>query len=54
MEQQEHVKLRASLGASKLTPDQQRICELERELAIEKMERDILKKTTAFFAKESK
>jgi len=43
MEQQEHGKLRASLGASKLTPDQQRIRELERELAIAKMERDILK-----------
>ena len=54
MEQQERGKLRASLGASKLTPDQQRIRELERELAIAKMERDILKKATAFFAKESK
>ena len=46
--------LKASLGASKLTVDQQRIRELERELAIAKMERDILKKATAFFAKESK
>ena len=54
MEQQERGKLRASLGASKLTPDQQRIRELERELAIAKMERDILKKATVFFAKESK
>ena len=54
MEQQERGKLRGSLGASKLTPDQQRIRELERELAIAKMERDILKKATAFFAKESK
>ena len=53
VEQQERGKLRASLGASKLTPDQQRIRELERELAIAKMERDILKKATAFFAKES-
>ncbi|MDX8399700.1 MAG: transposase [Gallionellaceae bacterium] len=53
-EQQERGKLKASLGASKLTPDQQRIRELERELAIAKMERDILKKATAFFAKESK
>ena len=52
MEQQERGKLRASLGASKLTPDQQRIRELERELAILKMERDILKKATAFFAKD--
>jgi len=47
-------ELKASLGADKLTPDQLRIRELERELAIAKMERDILKKATAFFAKESK
>ena len=38
---------------SKLTVDQQRIRELERELAIAKMERDILKKATAYFARES-
>ena len=54
MDQQEHGKLKSSLGASKLTVDQQRIRELERELAIAKMERDILKKATALFAKESK
>ena len=54
MDQQERGKLKHSLGASKLTADQQRIRELERELAIAKMERDILKKATAFFAKESK
>ena len=53
MDQLERGKLKASLGASKLTADQQRIRELERELAIAKMERDILKKATAFFAKES-
>jgi transposase len=47
-------ELKASLGADKFTPDQLRIRELERELAIAKMERDILKKATAFFAKESK
>ncbi len=50
--QQEQGKLKASLGASKLTAEQQRIRELERELAIAKMERDILKKATALFAKE--
>ena len=50
----ERGELKASLGASKLTTDQQRIRELERELAIAKMERDILKKATAFFARESK
>ena len=40
--QRERGQLKASLGASKLTADQQRIRELERELAIAKMERDIL------------
>lgn len=50
----ERGELKASLGISKLTVDQQRIRELERELAVAKMERDILKKATAFFAKESK
>jgi len=54
MDQQERGKLKSSFGASKLTADQQRIRELERELAIAKMERDILKKATALFAKESK
>jgi transposase len=53
-EHHERGELKASLGISKLTVDQQRIRELERELAIAKMERDILKKATAFFAKESK
>lgn len=53
MEPHERGALKASLGASKLTADQQRIRELERELAIAKMERDILKKATAFFARES-
>jgi transposase len=54
MDQQARGELKASLGASQLTVDQQRIRELERELAIAKMERDILKKATALFAKESK
>jgi transposase len=53
-DQHERGELKASQGISKLTVDQQRIRELERELAIAKMERDILKKATAFFAKESK
>jgi transposase len=58
--QQARGTLKASLGADKLMPDQLRIRELERELAIAKMGRDILmalchpEKTTAFFAKESK
>lgn len=52
--QQSQGTLKASLGADKLSAEQLRIRELERELAIAKMERDILKKATAFFAKESK
>ena len=54
MAQSERGDLKASLGASKLSADQLRIRDLERELAIAKMERDILKKATALFAKESK
>lgn len=41
-------------GSAKLTAEQQRIRELERELAIARMERDLLKKAAAFFAKESR
>ena len=52
--QAERGELKATLGAAKLTADQQRIRELERELAIAKMERDILKKATVYFARESK
>jgi len=48
MDQQARGDLKSSMGGSKLTTDQQRIRELERELAIAKMERDILKKATAF------
>ena len=50
----ERVELKATLGAAKLTADQQRIRELERELAIAREERDILKKATAYFAKLTK
>jgi transposase len=46
--------LKGSLGVTKLTPDQLRIRELERELAIAREERDILKKATVYFAKLSK
>jgi transposase len=53
-EQHERGELKASLGISKFNVDQQRIREIERELAIAKMEREILKKATALFAKESK
>ncbi len=54
IDQQSRGELKASLGADKLSAEQRRIRELERELVIAKMERDILKKATAFFAKESK
>jgi transposase-like protein len=54
MAQAERGELKATLGATKLTADQQRIRELERELAIAKMERDILKKETVYFPRESK
>ena len=54
MKQEQSGELKASLGANKLTADQLRIRELERELSIAKTERDILKKATAFFARESK
>jgi transposase len=53
IDQLEQGKLKSSLGASKLTAGQQRIRELERDLAIARMKRDILKKATAFFAKEA-
>ena len=36
--------LKASIAVAKLTPDQLRIRELERELAISREERDLLKK----------
>lgn len=52
--QAEGGELKATLGAAKLTADQQRIREPERELAIAKMERDILKKATVYFARASK
>ena len=42
IDQQARGTLMASLGADKLTSDQLRIHELQRELAIAKMERDIL------------
>lgn len=50
----ERGELKATLGAAKLTADQQRIRELERELTITRKEHDILKKATAYFAKLTK
>lgn len=45
-------KLKAS-GPSKLSAEQQRIRELDRELAIARTERDLLKKAAAFVALDS-
>ena len=42
MKQEQNGELKSSLGANKLTADQLRIRELERELSIAKTERDIL------------
>ena len=41
-------------GRMALSPEQEEIRRLKRELEITKQERDILKKATAFFARESK
>ena len=60
MKQEQSGELKSSLGADKLTADQLRIRELERELSIAKTERDILmalghpEKATAYFARELK
>lgn len=43
-----------SRPSPRLTPDQEEIRRLKRELAVVIEEREILKKATAFFAKESK
>lgn len=48
------MKQARSKPALEFTSDQLRIRELERELAIAREERDILKKATAYFAKLSK
>ena len=41
-------------GQGHMTPEQERIRQLERELAITRQERDILKKAIAIFAHEKK
>lgn len=41
-------------GKGKLTPEQEELRRLREEIRQLKMERDILKKATAFFAKESR
>jgi transposase len=44
----------AFLGKGQLTPEQERIRELERELAVVQQERDILKKAIAIFSETQK
>ncbi len=51
-ELQDHA-VEAFPGKGKRTPEQQRIYELETENRRLRMEKEILKKATAFFAKES-
>lgn len=46
-------KAGAFAGESKITPEQDEIKRLRKALKLAEMERDILKKATAFFAKES-
>ena len=41
-------------GKGKLTPDQERIRDLEADVRRLKMEKDVLKKAAVFFAKETK
>ena len=43
----------AGAGAKPVSPEQMELARLRAELARVKMERDILKKATAYFAKES-
>lgn len=40
-------------GSGNLSPEEHKIRELEKKLRLAEMERDILKKATAFFAKDS-
>ena len=40
-------------GSGHLSPEEQKIKDLEKKVRLLEMERDILKKATAFFAKES-
>lgn len=40
-------------GSGKLSPEEQKTRDLEKRIRVLEMERDILKKATAFFAKES-
>ena len=46
--------IKAFLGKGQLTPEQERIRELERELAVVQQERDILKKAIAIFSETQK
>ncbi len=54
IKEQESDDGQAFRGNGKLTPDQERIRALEAEVKRLKMEKDILKKATVFFAAETK
>ncbi len=47
-----HRRLNGSAGVAEELDLKKRVAQLERELARTRMERDILKKATAYFAKE--
>jgi transposase len=47
-----HRRLNGSVGVAEELDLKKRVAELERELTRTRMERDILKKATAYFAKE--
>jgi len=51
--QEERGELVKGAGAKPVSPEQMELARLKAELARVKMERDILKKATAFFARES-
>lgn len=53
-DQQEGERAFPGHGRQNLTPEQEEIKRLRRELEIVREEREILKKATAFFAKESR
>lgn len=48
------AKKRKAAGEPKLTPEQRRIRELEKELHLVRQERDFLKKAAAYFAQEDR
>lgn len=54
VKQQEEGRLMSMPGPLKRSPEQEELLRLRRELQEVRMERDILKKATAYFARHSK